>query len=150
MKPHRIVSGGQTGADRAGIDWAIARGVPHGGWCPKGRKAEDGPLPGVYQLVETRTANYAERTKLNVRDSDGTVVFTKGLSPGSRLTINEATRLGRPCLVLDPERSINCAVQLADFCEKHRILVLNVAGSRASTDPGLYGFVRSILDLAFD
>jgi len=72
----KIVSGGQTGADRAALDWAIEHGIPHGGWCPKGRRAEDGPIDGRYQLQETPTANYVERTKSNARDTDGTVVFS--------------------------------------------------------------------------
>jgi len=73
--PTRIVSGGQTGADRAALDWAIAHGIPHGGWCPKGRKAEDGMSQAKYELIETPSTDYVQRTELNVRDSDGTVVF---------------------------------------------------------------------------
>lgn len=72
----KILSGGQTGTDRAALDWAIAHGIPHGGWCPKGRKAEDGPIDGRYQLQETPSSSYVERTEWNVRDSDGTVVFS--------------------------------------------------------------------------
>ncbi len=63
----KIVSGGQTGADRAALDFAIAHGIPQGGWCPKGRKAEDGPIPDRYQLKETPSDNYAQRTEWNVR-----------------------------------------------------------------------------------
>jgi len=72
----KIVSGGQTGADRAALDWAITHGIPHGGWCPKGRRAEDGPMDGRYQLQKTPTANYVQRTEWNARDSDDTVVFS--------------------------------------------------------------------------
>ena len=71
----KIVSGGQTGADRAALDWAIRHKVPHGGWCPKNRKAEDGVIVRRYKLIETPTANYAQRTEWNVRDSDATVIF---------------------------------------------------------------------------
>ena len=67
----KVISGGQTGADRAALDWACENGVPHGGWCPKGRMAADGPLAPHYQLCETDSAGYRQRTKLNVRDSDG-------------------------------------------------------------------------------
>src|SRR5689334_22568523 len=74
----KIVSGGQTGADRGGLDAAIALGIAHGGWCPKGRKAEDGQVPACYSLAEARSADYRVRTKLNVRDSDATVIFTRG------------------------------------------------------------------------
>jgi hypothetical protein len=75
-KTFKIVSGSQTGADRAALDWAIEHGIPHGSWCPKGRWAEDGPIDGRYQLQETSTENYVQRTKWNARDSDGTVVFS--------------------------------------------------------------------------
>ncbi|MCC6355238.1 MAG: putative molybdenum carrier protein [Verrucomicrobiae bacterium] len=95
----KIVSGGQTGADRAALDAAIALGIPHGGWCPKGRRAEDGRIPGRYRLAETPGANYLQRTEWNVRDSDGTVLFTlgKAATGGSRKTIEIARRLGGPC-----------------------------------------------------
>ena len=72
----RIVSGGQTGADRAALDIAIRHGITHGGWCPKGRRAEDGPISCQYALTETPSEQYIQRTEWNVRDSDGTVVFT--------------------------------------------------------------------------
>lgn len=149
MRPAKIVSGGQTGADRAALDWAIARGIDHGGWCPRGRGARDGPIPARYHLDETGSARPAERTRLNVRDSEGTVVFTSGRSPGSQLAIREALRLGRPCLVLDPLATPNCAVRLEKFCREHRIAVLNVAGDREDEDPGTGRFVRNILELAF-
>jgi hypothetical protein len=81
----RIVSGGQTGADRAALDWAINAGLEHGGWCPKGRKAEDGVIRPQYVLKESSSANYVQRTEWNVRDSDGTVIFSlaEHLSGGS-------------------------------------------------------------------
>ena len=84
----KIVSGGQTGADRAGLDWAISMGIPHGGWCPRGRKAEDGVIPARYQLTETKSADYLTRTRWNVRDSNATVIFTlkPTLSGGSLRT----------------------------------------------------------------
>src|SRR5690242_13207886 len=96
----KIVSGGQAGADRAALDWAIAHKVPHGGWCPKGRKAEDGPIAAHYRLRETSEVYYAQRTKWNVRDSDGTVIFTisKRLLAGSHLTSACARVLGKPWL----------------------------------------------------
>ncbi len=74
----KIISGGQTGADRAALDWAIRNGIPHGGWCPKGRKAEDGPIEAKYQLQETPSSKYLQRTDWNARDSDGTVIFSVG------------------------------------------------------------------------
>jgi predicted Rossmann-fold nucleotide-binding protein len=74
----KIISGGQTGADRAALDFAIKHGMPHGGWCPQGRIAEDGPIDAKYQLHETPSADYVQRTEWNVRDSDGTVIFSVG------------------------------------------------------------------------
>jgi hypothetical protein len=96
----KLISGGQTGADIAALDVALRHGFPHGGWCPKGRRSLDGPLPARYQLTETPSEGYLQRTKWNVRDSDGTVVFT--LAPeatgGSLKTIGFATKLGKPSI----------------------------------------------------
>ena len=76
MRGITILSGGQTGADRAALDFAIEYGLPHGGWCPRGRLAEDGPIDERYELTETPSHRYAQRTEWNVRDSDATVVFS--------------------------------------------------------------------------
>lgn len=96
----KLLSGAQTGADRAALDWAIFRDVPHGGWCPKGRKAEDGKIPPQYQLTETPSASYLQRTEWNVRDSDGTVIFTvaAGLAGGSKRRDRRPHPLTRPCV----------------------------------------------------
>src|SRR2546428_7239726 len=96
----KIISGGQTGADRAALDFAIARGIPHGGWCPRGRLAEDGVISDRYQLTETPSANSAQRTEGNVRDSDGTVIFSIGpkLTGGSKQTAEFARQHRKPCL----------------------------------------------------
>lgn len=82
MKISKIVSGGQTGADRGGLDAAIELGIPHGGWCPKGRKSEDGVIPEKYLLKEMSSADYLKRTEQNVVDSDATVIFTYGQPTG--------------------------------------------------------------------
>src|SRR5437867_10686295 len=98
----RIISGGQTGADRAALDFAIARGIPHGGWCPQGRLAEDGIIPGCYKLTETPSPDPVQRTEWNVRDSDGSVIFSIGprLAGGSKKTADFARRHKKPCLHL--------------------------------------------------
>ena len=90
--PITIVSGGQTGADRAALDWALKHNVPCGGWCPKGRKAEDGPIDSKYPLQETPSSSYLQRTEWNVRDSDATVLFSIQpiLSGGSKRTMEFA------------------------------------------------------------
>ena len=103
----KIISGGQTGADRAALDFAIEHGIPHGGWCPKGRLAEDGMIDARYSLQETSTSKYPQRTEKNVHDAAG---------------------------------------QLLKFLEEHQISVLNVAGSRASKEPGVYEFVMTTLN----
>lgn len=93
-----IISGGQTGADRAALDFAIKHGFAHGGWCPRGRQAEDGSLPDRYDLRETPSRKYAQRTEWNVRDSDATAVFSIAADPhgGTRLTLVLAERLDKP------------------------------------------------------
>jgi hypothetical protein len=150
--PTRIVSGGQTGADRAALDWAIARGIPHGGWCPRGRKAEDGEIPRRYRLKETPSESYLERTEWNVRDSDGTVILslTTTLTGGSRRTAELAGQYGKPWLHLaqDEDRG-DAGERLLRFVREHDIRILNVAGPRASTEPAVGEFVRAILDQAF-
>lgn len=149
--PEKIVSGGQTGADRAALDWAMERGVPHGGWCPRGRRAEDGPIDGRYRLIETPSEAYWERTEWNVRDSDGTVIFSIAatLSGGSARTAEFARQLGKPWLHLSQQEGRDAARQLRRFVEEHRMRVLNVAGPRASTEPRVGEFVREVLDAAF-
>lgn len=135
----RLVSGGQTGADRAGLDAAIALGIPHGGWCPRGRRAEDGRIPDRYPLTETPGANYLQRTEWNVRDSDGTVVFTlaRRVGGGSLRTVQFAERHMMPCLHIARDAGGDAAPLLWDFIGRHGIRVLNVAGSRESKEPGV-------------
>ena len=150
-KLRKIVSGGQTGADRAALDFALERGVPHGGWCPKGRKAEDGCLASHYRLQETPSSRYSQRTEWNVRDSDGTVIFSVAaqLAGGSKKTAAMARQYGKPLLHIS--RKLNAgdpAEQLSRFLREHRIRTLNVAGPRASEQPELYGFVKKVLSEA--
>ncbi len=148
----RIVSGGQTGADRAALDWAIAHDLPHGGWCPRGRRAEDGAIPSRYRLSETPDHVYVQRTEWNVRDSDGTVILSlsRTLTGGSAATAALAQRHGKPWIHLAREVcGEDAGAQLRRFVEERRIRVLNVAGPRASTEPGIAAFVVTTLDQAF-
>ena len=140
----RIVSGGQTGVDRAALDAAIALGVPCGGWCPRGRRAEGGPIPGTYPLRETPTSRYPERTAWNVRDSDGTLVLTRGAPKGgTALTVALARRAGKPVLVADPGE--DPPGEIAAWLARERIRTLNVAGPRESEAPGIHDQVVSFL-----
>lgn len=146
-----LISGGQTGADRAALDVAIRHSFPHGGWCPAGRKAEDGPIGGQYKLLETPSANYLQRTEWNVRDSDATVVFTfaKQATGGSLRTIAYAQKHGKPCLHVRPGYSYQPVLDLQVFVELQKIKRLNVAGSRESKDPGIYKWTVDFLEDAF-
>ena len=142
-----LVGGGQTGADRAGLDWAIEQGIPHGGWCPRGRKTEDGELPDCYRLKETPTAGYLQRTEWNVRDSDATLIFTLDdrLDGGSKRTAAFADSPGKPWLHV--RRGVH-PKYVARFLARHGVTVLNVAGKRASSAPGIEELVREVLSQA--
>jgi hypothetical protein len=141
----KIVSGGQTGVDRAALDVALELKLPCGGWCPKGRLAEDGVIPPDYPLHETPTEEYPQRTEWNVRDSDGTLILTKGQpTGGTAFTIEVAARLKKPCLVLDLATQPHTA-PVQSWAENHEIRILNVAGPRESTCPGIYAEARQFL-----
>ena len=147
----KIVAGGQTGVDRAALEWALANGVPHGGWCPKGRKAEDGIIPPQFQFRETGSSNYSIRTRRNVRDSGGTVVFSERaeLTGGTKETAEFAKAIGKPLLQLVSSAGIQeTATQLNCFLKEHGIVVLNVAGPRASEQPEVSQFVKAVLSHA--
>ncbi len=144
-----IVSGGQTGADQAGLDWAMAKGIAHGGWCPKGRKSETGPIDARYHLTETPGSGYLERNEWNVRDSDATVVFTllEKLDGGSKKTTDFATASGKPWMHFHPRVHPK---YLARFLATHSVRTLNVAGKRESSAPGIARMVADSLDGAID
>jgi hypothetical protein len=142
----KIVSGGQTGVDRAALDAALALGIPCEGWCPKGRIAEDGVIAPRYPLKETPSEEYAQRTEWNVRDSDGTLIValvsestTKKirLGGGTAYTLEIARRLGKPHFVVDPRDAPELSV-FRTWIDRNRIQVLNVAGPRESRCPGIY------------
>jgi len=152
MMIEKLISGGQTGADIAALDVALRHGFPHGGWCPKERKSLDGRIPDRYLLQETPSESYLQRTEWNVRDSDGTVVFTYAKEPtgGSLKTIQFAKKHGKPCLYIGRAGSTYTPeLALQEFVKQHGIKHLNVAGSRESKDPGIYHWVKQMLEDAF-
>lgn len=143
----KIVSGGQTGVDRAALDAAMALGIACGGWCPHGRRALDGLIAPHYPLRETASDAYAERTRLNVRDSDATLVLSRQpLTGGTRYTVEVAEALGRPFLVCDPAER-DQALGARQWTERYRVRVLNVAGPRESDAGGVYRGARDWLEL---
>lgn len=144
----RIISGGQSGADRAALDAAIRLGIPHGGWLPRGRKAEDGPLPARYRLKETDSDRYRDRTEKNIVDSDGTLIISFGpLTGGSALTESLALRHDRPCLTIDLEEvsRADAVIAVEKWFKRFAIRTLNVAGPRASNEPRIYEAVLALL-----
>lgn len=134
----KIISGGQTGVDRAALDVAIELQIPCGGWCPRGRLAEDGTVPERYPLREIRSAEYAERTERNVVDSDGTLIIaTRPLTGGTALTVELAHRRDKPCFIVDLQ-DVPDVSTIITWIEHHQIETLNIAGPRESNHPGIY------------
>ncbi|MDY0220779.1 MAG: putative molybdenum carrier protein [Desulfobacterium sp.] len=145
----KIISGGQTGADRAALDTAIKFNIDHGGWVPLGRCAEDGVLGEHYQMQEMPTDSYPRRTEQNVKESHATLIITRGpLTGGSLLTKKLASTHKKPCAHLNLMNmdEFEAAVVLNSFIQDHSVEVLNVAGPRASSDPGIYRDVKAILE----
>ena len=152
IKLEKIVSGGQTGADRAALDVAIALKLATGGWVPQGRRAEDGHIPARYAgLVETDTEAYEQRTALNVRDSAATLIFSFGEpTGGTALTLKLARNSGKPHLAVDLEVTPPdvAAARVREWLAQTGVRVLNVAGPRASSEPRIAAAVTSVLSAA--
>lgn len=143
----KIISGGQSGADRAGLDWAIQRGFEHGGWCPKGRRSEDGGIPEKYHLQETASSGYQERTERNIVNSDCTIIFSwNPVSAGTRMTVDFCWDHQKPFIVIDYKDANKAIVEVRNFVDTHCPKVINIAGNRESVSPGIYAFVRNVLE----
>ncbi|MCB4791270.1 MAG: putative molybdenum carrier protein [Elusimicrobia bacterium] len=137
----KIISGGQTGADRAGLDVAIALGLEYGGALPKGRKTEDGPLDLKYKsMTELSTDNYPARTEKNVKDSDGTLMFVDGkIGKGTALTIKICEKLHKPYLIIDfQDKKKDHVKNIAKWLKILKPRALNIAGPRESGELGIY------------
>jgi hypothetical protein len=144
-RPIEIVSGGQTGVDRAALDVALELGLERGGWCPSGRRAEDGRISERYPLRETPSDDYAQRTEWNVRDSDATLILARGqLTGGTALTARLAGRLAKPLHVIDLPTNVDRDA-FRSWLDDEKVRVLNVAGPRESGAPGIYEQARSAL-----
>ena len=141
----RILSGGQTGVDRAALDAAIELGIPHGGWCPKGRMAEDGRIPLKYHLKETFSPEYAVRTRLNVRDADGTLIlYSEPLEGGTALTWQFAVEMEKPVLLVELGFPPIWEAFLL-WLQENSIRTLNIAGPRESQRPGISREAKSLV-----
>lgn len=128
-----------------GLDAALAAGLPVGGWCPASRWAEDGPIDARYPLRETPSADPAQRTHWNVRDSDATLVLCRGEpAGGTAITVDIARRLGRPVLIISPGEA-GAGERIRSWIAHHAVAILNVAGPRESEQPGIYACSVALL-----
>jgi hypothetical protein len=145
----KIVSGGQTGVDRAALDAALAANFPCGGWAPGDRMAEDGVIPDRYPLIPLPQGGYRERTRLNVSDSDGTVIlYNEVLKGGTRLTRNLCALLKRPYILIESQETPDpmvAAGAVLKFIEANQIEVLNVSGPRLSGWKEGYVFASAVV-----
>jgi hypothetical protein len=152
MLIRKIISGAQTGADRAALDFAIKSGIPHDGWVPKGRIAEDGIIPEKYNVHESPSKDYKRRTELNVLHSDGTLILTHGeLTGGSLLTKKYAIKHKKPCLHINLISTpvFKATTDISRWIKVYNIKILNIAGSRASKDPKIYDATIKVLEAVF-
>ncbi|MFQ5581988.1 MAG: putative molybdenum carrier protein [Mariprofundaceae bacterium] len=148
----KIVSGGQTGVDRAALDAALQQGIACGGWCPKGRRAEDGSIDACYPLIETPERDYTQRTEWNVRDSDGTLILCRGTpGGGTAYTVETSIFSDKPLLLLDLNKSdLDKDTDLiCHWLTEHDIHVLNIAGPRESQAAGIYQDALVLLNRLF-
>lgn len=146
----RVISGGQTGVDRAALDAAIDSGLQVSGWCPAGRRSADGTIPRRYPLIETESPEYAQRTRLNLRDTDATLILHRdGLHGGTLLTRNIATELNIPVFLAEADRQPEIPAIVA-WLKQHRVYRLNIAGPREQTAPGIYEGAYGLLYRLFE
>lgn len=145
----KIISGGQTGVDRAALDFALKNNITCGGWCPKGRIAEGGEIPEKYPLKETTTSEYSERTENNIIDSDATlIIYYKKIDPGTRLTRKLCTKYHKPLFNLNLSDDFKLP-ELMSWIQKNKIKVLNIAGPRESNSPGIYNTTLAFFESVY-
>lgn len=148
--PAKVVSGGQTGVDQGALDAAIAVDIPHGGWCPAGRLAENGRIPDRFQLDEHVSAYYPDRTEQNVIDSDATLIlYRRSISGGTALTRRICRRENKPFLSVAIDDPVNANEQIVSWLGLVRPQVLNIAGPRESNSIGIQEQTRSLMTKVF-
>jgi len=146
----KIISGGQTGVDRAALDFAIENGFEHGGYCPQGRRAEDGKISNKYELVETSSPKYIVRTLLNVESADGTLILYKGsVRGGSKAAKDYALTIHKPLIEINLVKvEIKMQVTAAHWIKENQISTLNIAGPRES-ESNIYAITKDCLEQIF-
>jgi len=145
----KIISGGQSGVDRAALDFCLENNINCGGWCPRGRKAEDGRIPDIYPLTEIESDDYAARTRLNIRDSDATlIIFKDELDTGTILTKELLSKLKKPFLMINLLDKTEPGF-IADWIDENQVEILNIAGPRESNQPGIYQMTIKFLSRNF-
>lgn len=149
----KIISGGQTGVDRAALDAALESGVSVGGWCPEGRKAEDGPIAERYPLQELPDGGYKERTLKNVQDSDATIIiYFESISGGTEETLSYCLNEKKPYLLIDGSgiTEDSASKRIKQFIDENQISLLNVAGPRASKEQRAYEYTKQVITLMLE
>ncbi|MCF8379556.1 MAG: putative molybdenum carrier protein [Bacteroidales bacterium] len=142
----KIISGGQTGVDRAALDFALKNKLKTGGWCPRGRKAEDGVISDLYPLKETPSADYQQRTRKNIEESDGTlIIFNMQMDKGTSLTFTYCNEINKPHFLIDLHLKKN-KDDLFKWINDNNIRILNIAGPRESYSPGIYFMAKKRLE----
>ena len=146
-----LLSGGQTGVDRAALDFAMDNKIVCGGWCPRDRIAEDGVIPSKYPLKEAAAKFYSWRTELNVRDSDGTLVIYSGtIGNGTDLTVKMAQKMDKPLIIINLDNiEITLEEKINKWLAENNVEILNIAGPRESTTPGIYKKAYLLLEKLF-
>ena len=144
----KIISGGQTGVDHGALDAALDNKFPCGGWCPPGRMAEDGPIDDIYPMSEMDHGSYAERTRQNVIDSDGTVIiYFSELEGGTRVTLQYCIQLKKPHKLINAREIplMQAAELITHFIDSFSINILNVAGTRQSKAPEAHDYAYKVM-----
>jgi len=146
----KIISGGQTGVDRAALDFALQNNMPCGGWCPKGRFGEDGIIADKYPMKETSSSDSKERTEKNIMDSDATlIIFNHKFDSGTKLTYELCMKYHKPILQINLNDNIK-SDKISQWICDHHIKILNIAGPRESNSPGIYNKTLNILNYLFE